>query len=213
MTCLFKATVDDMIRAFTQITNYRFWLEGGFLGKGPYQTSLKLKVAVRTGDPKLLVEAMRSYHGAEDLNIRNCALEGSELFGSTKRKLVLLPKSEYDFHCPDKVNYSNPHPNTRSTRARIDESFKHDENLVSHTTNVLESKCYESQWCILRLPYPSKKECNAFQTNIGHPCRARVEKNTHGTPPPIYTCMQKEYRSHNHVLHIFGFVQMTLINV
>jgi hypothetical protein len=48
---------------------------------------LKLKAAAHAGDPKLLAEAMRSYPGAEDLNTRNCSLEGFELFGSTKRKL------------------------------------------------------------------------------------------------------------------------------
>ena len=138
MTCLYEATVDDMIRAFMQIANYRSWLKGGSSGKGPYQTSLKLKAAAHTGDPKLLAEAMRSYPGAEDLNTRSCAMEGSELFGSTKRKLDLPPGSEYDSHHHDKVNYSISHPNTRSTRAHIDDSFKHDENVVSHTTNVLE---------------------------------------------------------------------------
>ena len=101
--------MDDMIRPFMQIVNYRSWLKGGSSGKGPNQASLKLKVAAHTGDPKLLVVAMRSYPGAEDLNTRNCALKGSELFGSTKRKLDLPLGSEYDSHHLDKVNYSIPH--------------------------------------------------------------------------------------------------------
>ena len=142
--------MDDMICAFMQITNYRSWLKGGSSGKGPNQASLKLKAAAHTGDPKLLAKAMRSYPRAKGLNTRDCALEGSELFGSTKRKLDLPPGSEYDSHCPDKVNHSIPHPNIRSTRARIQESFKHDENVVSHTTNVLESDCPKSEWYISR---------------------------------------------------------------
>ena len=142
---------------------------------------MKLKVAAHTGDPKLLVEAMRLYPRQEDLHTRNCAMEGSELFGSMKRKVDLLPGSEYDSHHPNKVNHSIPHPNTRSTRACIHESFKHDENVVSHTNTMLESKCHESQWYISQLPYSSKKECQALQANTIHPCRANVGKSTHGT--------------------------------
>lgn len=45
-----------------------------------------MKVGAKCGDPKLLAHAMKSYPGEEDLNIRDCALEGFELFGSTKGK-------------------------------------------------------------------------------------------------------------------------------
>ena len=86
---------------------------------------MNLKVAVHIGNPKLIAEAIRSYLGIEDLNTKNCALEGSKLFESTKSKLNLPLGSKYDSHCPDKVNYSIPHPNTRSMREHIDESFKH----------------------------------------------------------------------------------------
>ena len=124
MTCLYGATMDDIILVFMQITNYCTWLKGDSLGKRPYQTSSNLKAAMHTNDPKLLVEAMRSYPVVKDLNRRNCALEIFKSLGSTKRKLDIPPRFEYDFHNPDKVNYSIPRPNTRSTRACIDESFK-----------------------------------------------------------------------------------------
>ena len=52
MTCLYEATVDDMIRAFIQIANYWAWLKEGLHGKGPDSTSLKLKVAARCGKSK-----------------------------------------------------------------------------------------------------------------------------------------------------------------
>ena len=132
MTCLYEGTVDDMIHIFMQIANYCSRLKRGSLGKGPDQASLKLKVAAHTNDLKLLAEAMRSYPGVEYLNTRNCALEGSELFGSTTRKLELPSRSEYDFYRPKKMNHFIPHPNTRSTRARIDESFKYDESVSHH---------------------------------------------------------------------------------
>ena len=56
MICLYEATVDDMIRAFMQIANYQTWLKWGFDGKGHDLTSLKLKAAVKCGNPKILAE-------------------------------------------------------------------------------------------------------------------------------------------------------------
>ena len=61
MICLYETTVDDSIRAFMQIANYRSWLRVGSTGKGLDFASLKLKAAARCGDPKLLVDAMKSY--------------------------------------------------------------------------------------------------------------------------------------------------------
>ena len=69
---------------------------------------MKLKAIAHTGDPKLLAEAIRSYARVKDLNTKTYALKGSEMFGSTKRKLNLPPGSKYDSHCPDKVTYFIP---------------------------------------------------------------------------------------------------------
>ena len=113
MTTLYKATTVDMIQTFMQITNYHSWLKGGSLGEGIDQELLKLKVAMHIGDLKLFEEAMRSYPWVEYLNTKTYALEGGQLFGSTKRKLELPPGSEYKSHPLDKVNYSITCPNTR----------------------------------------------------------------------------------------------------
>ena len=56
-------------------------------GKGPDSASLKLKATARCGDPKMLVDAMKSYLGVEGTKTKDCALEGSELFRSTKQKI------------------------------------------------------------------------------------------------------------------------------
>lgn len=80
-----------------QIANYMPWLKCGSTGKKLDSASLKLKVAVRCGDPKLLVDAMKSYLGAKDLNTRDYALEGFEFFGSTKWKID-LPLIAYVIH-------------------------------------------------------------------------------------------------------------------
>jgi hypothetical protein len=48
--------------------------------------SLEFKIVARRGDPKLLAKAIKSCLGVEYVNTRDCALEGSELFGLTKQK-------------------------------------------------------------------------------------------------------------------------------
>lgn len=52
---------------------------------------MTLKVVARCGDPMLLKNAIKFFHGVKDLNTRDSALEGLELFGSTKWKLELTP--------------------------------------------------------------------------------------------------------------------------
>jgi hypothetical protein len=98
MIGLYEAIMDDLIRIFMHIANYKSRLRGGSIGKGPNFASLKLKVVFRCGDPKLLAYAMKSYAGLEYLNTRDCALEGSELFGSTKQKLDLPHGVDCDSH-------------------------------------------------------------------------------------------------------------------
>lgn len=66
--------------------------------------SLELKVVARSGDPKLLVDAMRCYPRVEELNTQDCMLEGLEFFGSIIRKLELLSSAGCDSHRPRKVN-------------------------------------------------------------------------------------------------------------
>ena len=113
------------------------------------------------------------------------------------------PRSKYDFHCPDKVKYSILRPNNKSTRARIEESPKYDESVVSHTTNVLELECPEYQWHIL--PYPLKNKCQALEANTWHPWKAKVEKSKHGTLAPTYKGLEKECCSNNHIPTNFWF--------
>ena len=90
------------------------------------------------------------------------------------RKLDLPLRYEYGFYHPYKVNYSIPRNSTRSTGACIEKSLTHDENVVSHTTDVLESECLEYHQHFSRLPYPLKKECQMLQTITWHPCKAKV---------------------------------------
>lgn len=83
--------MDDMKWTFMQIVNYRFQLKDGSSWKKHDQTSLILKVVAHIGDPKLLVEAMRSYPGAKDLNTIKCTLEGLNCLDQ--------PREYWTYHC------------------------------------------------------------------------------------------------------------------
>ena len=54
--------------------------------------------------------------GAEKFCSREPHFEGKEVFGSMKRKLDLPPGSEHDSHRPDKVNFSRPRVELRSSK-------------------------------------------------------------------------------------------------
>ena len=79
---------------------------------------------------------MKSYPGAEDVNTKDCALEGSELFDSTKHKLNLPSGADCDFHQSDKVNYTILHSNTWTTRQCIKEPLNSALHNVAHITSV-----------------------------------------------------------------------------
>ena len=84
--------MDNLIQVFMHITNYMlWWLKSSSIGKGLDFVSLKSKVVAKCGDPKVLTYAMKSYVWAKDINIRDCALKGLELFGCTKQKLDRPP--------------------------------------------------------------------------------------------------------------------------
>ena len=180
-------------------------VERGSDGKGPDPAIFKLKAATMCGDPKMLADAMKIYTGAKNVNIRNCALEGSELFGSTKRKLNLPPYVDCDSHQPDKVNYSIHRPNTRATRQLTEESLNSTMRCVAHITSVLEIDCLASNCNIAKLPPNSTKRSWALQAITGTMCNAKVETGKHGTPAPTYKGLRKEFRSPNNVEYEFWF--------
>ena len=103
---------------------------------GTDQSSLKLKVVAYTGDPKLYVGALGSYLRVEDLKF--CASKGFWVVWINQKIIYLATWSKFDSHRPYKVNYFIPRPNTSSKRTCVLEvTFKHDDNVVSHITNVL----------------------------------------------------------------------------
>jgi hypothetical protein len=162
---LYVATVDDFIRAFMQATNYRAYLKGRATGMGPSKSELRLRAARRSRDPAKIATALSMMPGAEELCTRIPHLEREEVFGSTKRKLDLPIGSEGDSHRPDKLNYSQPRVQTRSTKARVEDSTAMPTAEVPlevlHVTSVLESDCNTSEWHIARISHKSSTKCSA----------------------------------------------------
>ena len=100
--------MDDLIRAFMQTTNCRTYLKGGRSGKGLDKAELKLQTTQKSRDAKVIAKVLSSFPGAEDLITKPRGLEGTEIFGSSKRKLDLPLGSHSDSHRQDKVNFSIP---------------------------------------------------------------------------------------------------------
>jgi hypothetical protein len=93
-----------------------------------------------------------------------CVGGGPNCLDQPKGKVNLPLGSEYDCHHPNKVNYSIPSPTIMTNRAHI-KSLKHNEIVVSYTTNMLESSVQNHSGISLNCLSPSKKECQALQAN------------------------------------------------
>lgn len=112
MTSLYEGTVDDLNLTFMQIANYRSWLKGRSNSKGHDSSSLKLKAIAKCEHERPMAEATKFYPRAKGRNTKDCALEDTKLFGSTKQRLGLPLGAKCDSHGPDKVKHSIPCPQT-----------------------------------------------------------------------------------------------------
>ena len=206
---LFAATSDDCIRAFMQMTNYRAFLKGNASRSGPSKEELKLRGARRSGDPKKIAEALNDLPGAADVASRIPHLEGEEVFGSSKRKLDLPIGSDGDSHRPDKVNFSQPRVQTRSTRlptvASTEAAVLPNLAQVPHVTTAMESDCDTSQWHIARISHKSSCKCHAQQRGSNIRCVAKIARGSKGTPAPTYRGRKKQYGGNKEIITDFWF--------
>ena len=192
--CLYVATTDDMMRAMMQSTNYYAFLQGHASGTGPHLDELRLRAARRTKDPVKIAFAISKMPGADRFTTRVPHLEGKEVFGSSKRKLNLPPRSEGDSHRHDKVNFSHPRVQTRSTRAQTEAGTSNDPApppespppALPHVVYILESECNPQQWHIARCKKVGKK-CSSIQAGQKTKCNAVVcQDRAKGTAAPTY---------------------------
>ena len=198
---LYIATVDDFIRALMQVVRYYQYLKGDRAGTGPGKEELQLRAAQRkaerTGDPKVLNVALDKFPGAEIFCTRTPHMAGEEVFGSQKRKADVPLGFEGESHRPDKVNFSCPRIQTRSSQAKhascslpdvveelspdLQEDQVHnnqgtttDVGRAGHVTSVHETACKETEWHIARLPKTSAKACFAQQAIKKKKCEAKI---------------------------------------
>ena len=139
------------------------------------------------------------------------------MFGSIKQKLDLPPGSEHDSHRPDKVNFSRPRVELRSSKTKCSaEAFKDGPSeptygdiqlpttekdvtpravqKLTHVTAVQETACDETQWHIARLAKTSAKACFAQQAITKKKCIAKFVQGAKSTAAPTYTGMMDSYK-------------------
>ena len=232
---LYVATVDDLVRAFMQMVRYYQFLKGENAGTRPGKEELLFRVAQRsthrTGNPKVLADAISNIRGVQDFVTREPHLEGEEVFGSQKWKADMPLGCEHDSHRPDKVNFSRPRVRTRSAIAStstpaaavIEEgipfppgtddmetmpSDEHEDhprsNHPMHVTGIQETECNEREWHMSRLPKSSAKACFAQQAVTKKKCTARIVQNNVPTAAPTYTGLMVNYKKNrNDVMQFF----------
>jgi hypothetical protein len=129
------------------------YLKGKSSMTGLLRQELKLRAAKRSSDPKKIVEALSQLPGVEVATTRIAHLEDKDIFGSTKRKLGLLPSDDGNSHRPDKVKFLQPQVQTTPRIAHtkfIEASVAHvDQDELPHATTTIESNCDMSSGTLL----------------------------------------------------------------
>ena len=219
-----------------QMVWYYQFLKGEYAGSGPGKEELLLRVAQRcahrTGNPKVVADAISNIQVVQDFVTREPHLEREEVFGSQKRKADMPLGCEQDSHRPDKVNFSRPRVRTRSAVAGTstaatapsddDISFRADVDVMEtvpsgehlerpqnrhplHVTGIEESDCDEREWHILRLPKSSAKACFAQQAVTKKKCTAQIVRNNVATAAPTYTGLMVNYKKNRNDVMQFYF--------
>ena len=218
-----------------QMVRYYQFFKGEHAGTGPGKEELLLRVAQRcahrTGNPKVLADAISNIQGVQDFVTREPHLKGEEVFGSQKRKADMPLGCEHDSHRPDKVNFSRPRVRTRSVVAGTstaatapsneDISFLADTDVMEtvpagehpdrphnrhplHVTGIQETDCDERDWHISRLPKSSAKACFSQQAVTKKKCTARIVRNNVATAAPTYIGLMVNYKKNrNDVMQFF----------
>jgi hypothetical protein len=230
---LYIATVDDFIWALIEVVRYYQYLKGERAGTGPGKEELQLcaaqRIAERTGDPKVLNDAMAKLLGAELFYTREPHLAGKEVFSSQNRKADVPLDFEGESHRPDKVNFSRPRIATRSMRANhascslpdvveeLSPDLQEDQapnNLGSpvdvgrpgHVTEIHEIVYMETEWHIARLPKTSAKACFTQQAITKKKCKAKIVQGNKPTAAPTYTgVMQNAHKKRLEVKEFFFY--------
>ena len=154
-------------------------------------------------------------------------MAGEEVFGSQKRKADVPLGFEGESYRPDKVNFSRPRIQTRSSRAKHgtcslldmveelspdleeeqvlnNQGTTTDVGRAGHVTIVHETACKETEWHIERLPKTSAKACFAQQAITKKKCEAKIVQGNKPTAAPTYTgVMQNAHKKRPERMEFF----------
>jgi len=187
--------------------NYCAYLKGHASGFGPSKGELKLRAAVHSKDPKKIAEALNILPGIEGVGSHIPHLEGEEIFGNTKRKLDVPIGDCRDSHRQDKVNFSQPDVQTRSTTACVDslggKGKQTEVNTSPQVTVAFESDCNTRKWHIVRINHKSYTKCHTQQQGSNIKCIVKISKGRKGTPAPTYCNRKEAYGSKQQVVADF----------
>ena len=204
---LYVAAVDDYIQAFLQVVAYYQYLKGGVGGMGPSREELRLRSAQRrahrTGDPGVIQSALLGMPRADDFCTRDPHHEGTEVFGSQKRKPDTPIRADDETHRPDTISFSKPPPLKRVTRARaatlptipeeVEPCMERIQPLppvgtdIRRITAVLESTVNEKTWHVARVLKTSAKACWAQMAVTKKKCTVSIVLHGKSTPAPTYS--------------------------
>ena len=181
---------------------------------GPSREELKLRSAQRraqrTDDPEVIQSALLGMPGADDFCTGDPHYEGAEVFGSQKRKPDIPIRVDDKTHRSDTINFSQPHPLKRITKARaatlptiVEEVEPCIEQIqflppvgtdIRHITVVQESTLNEGTWHIARVPKTSAKACWAQMAVTKKKCTASIVLHGKSTPAPTYSEVWRNVR-------------------
>ncbi len=166
--CIGKNKHTTNMRTLEKSSLYYAFLQGGAYGIKLNKNELCLRRVTQFGDQMQIVVAIAKYISSSNLFTRILHLEGEEMFGSTKRKANLLPRSKVNSHQHDQVNFF--HPKVANAIALINQLLVVDVGeangphlIITHNgVEVLKCFCGDGNWRIERCPLKLNNCCLAL---------------------------------------------------
>jgi hypothetical protein len=157
---------------------YHAFLQGGAFGTD--LDELHLCRANQSRDPVQIAIAVAKYTSSFGTFVKIPHLEGEKVFGSTKCKVYLPPRSEAYSHQHDRVNFSRLKvanamaPINQSSIVDVGETNGPNLVITHNDTKVLECLCGDDIWRIEHYPPKSNSHCSMLQKDIKHYYKAII---------------------------------------
>lgn len=198
MTCLYKATLHKLIRAYAN-SELHVMVDRRLFQCRPWFNIIETQGCCQCKNPTLLAEAMKfllrgirhEHQGLCTGKVKVVYVHQAEASFTTRGwlRLASTQQSELCYYMPKYSNKIGMHR----------EFFYVAEHGVARTQFVLEIDRHAFSWHFARLPLNSTNRCWAIQTNTWFLCNAKVGFNKHSICTPTYKGMKKEVYSTNNV--------------